>query len=428
MNIFGQGMWRGLNNATGTYLNQANLMAQDQERKREFDAQQALRAAAEARRQEAFEQAQNLRKSQEIFGRAIMTGQVDNLMENLSDYVQSPGPRADVSPEVQTIAQKLPVNMMMDYRSGEYMPYDEKRLWELQKYRALHPKKTPQYKFQTIYDDKTGKSRVVAINPETLEQKPIGAGKPAYGKSITVAPDGSIQFSEGQGIGGMSPEITKGLAGNLGNRIANIGHDLDLAEVLLDQFDPDYFKWPQRFGWDVVYKTLDKMGTPPKGFEESFDKYKQYGTLAIGRLNQIIKNLAGAAVSEAEEKRMLSGIPDFGAEWWKGDSPKGFYSKLTSTIRQARMAQARYRYFLKNGFIDPKRGDRSIKQQITQLVGQNPNFRLDNMKQLISQETERFLEDLVLKNPGADPKTLLPLAIKQASDFFGVDLTKKRRR
>ena len=50
------------------------------------------------------------------------------------------------------------------------------------------------------------------------------------------------------------------------------------------------------------------------------------------------------------------------------------------------------------------------------------------MKQLIEQETERFLEDMMLRTPGADPKKLLPLAIKQASDYFGIDLTRKRRR
>lgn len=431
MNIFGPGMWQGLNRATGTYLTQANLMDQQMEKKREFDEQLKLRQAQEERLQQQFDRTQKLQDARNIFGRAIVTGTVPNLMEDLQKYSQRGGPMADINPDVQALTEAMPVNMMKDYMTGGYMPYDEKMAWEIQKYNTLHPQKAPQYKFQTIYDPKTGQSKIMAINPETLEQTPIGMGKPAYGKSITVDPEtGEIKFVEGQGVGqgGMDAGITKGLAGNLGNRLANLGHDIDLAEVLMEQFDPTYFQWPERFGWDVMYKYLDKAGMAPEQYKESFNKYKQYGTIAVGRLNQIIKNLSGAAVSEAEEKRMKTAIPDFGAEWWKGDSPTEFYSKLQATLRQARMAQARYRYFLKNGFIDPSKGDAAVRQQITELVGQNSNFELNNMKQLIEQETERFLEDMMLRTPGADPKKLLPLAIKQASDYFGIDLTRKRRR
>lgn len=419
MNIFGPGMWGGLRGATQTYLTQANLMENQREKQRQFDEQLKLRQAQEARLQSQFETQQDMQDARNVFGKAILTGTVPSLMDDLKEYSAGSGPLADINPDVQALAQAMPTGMIKGYLAGEYMPYEDKVMQELALYNAKHPQ-TPSVSLKDfVGPDGPG---LYAIDKNSMKMQKLGNSIPK-GMSITYNKEtGDFEVSTGgSGKSSYGDDLRKPSAKSrslLQQGLIDTSKELDLTEVLLQNFDPKYFRWPERLGWEGL-KVFDKFSDLPPKYKDSLGKYSQYTTKALGNLNEIIHKLSGAAVSVQEEGRLKGGIPDIGDTWWKGDSPTVFSNKLKATLQLARMAQARYNYFIKNGFVDPKQDPKKVRDQVTAL---SSNFPLESMGPLIKAKTKEFLKELMAQSPGTSPEVLFPEARARAADYFGVRL------
>ena len=71
--------------------------------------------------------------------------------------------------------------------------------------------------------------------------------------------------------------------------------------------------------------------------------------LKVDNLNQYVKDVTGAAMTEAEAKRIIQGMPNAGTGVFDGDSPTQFKSKLDAAVKRLGMANARYTYAQKTG-------------------------------------------------------------------------------
>ena len=57
---------------------------------------------------------------------------------------------------------------------------------------------------------------------------------------------------------------------------------------------------------------------------------------SVSNLNSYIKEMTGAAMSEAEAKRLMAVMPNAGTGVFDGDSPTQFKTKLDVVVREAK--------------------------------------------------------------------------------------------
>lgn len=127
---------------------------------------------------------------------------------------------------------------------------------------------------------------------------------------------------------------------------------------------------------------------------EAFSRFKQE---ALANLNDYIKEITGAALSEMEAKRIMAAAPNPGQGLFDGDSPTEFKAKLDNTMRQVRMAEARYAYIKRRGFSIndvPLESMPAIMRQRDQELEQEVSTRFPNMNKkerdnLIKQQLAR---------------------------------------
>jgi hypothetical protein len=115
------------------------------------------------------------------------------------------------------------------------------------------------------------------------------------------------------------------------------------------QFKPQFQQWLPRAGaaWSAIKESLG--GNLNAGDKQMLTEFTAYKRNAINSLNEYIKQITGAAMSEPEAQRILRGMPNPGQGITDGDSPTEFKSKLDDAMKQTKMALARYEYIKRNG-------------------------------------------------------------------------------
>jgi hypothetical protein len=94
----------------------------------------------------------------------------------------------------------------------------------------------------------------------------------------------------------------------------------------------------------------DKAGVGLNPDESKFlQDFSAYKRNSINALNEYIKSVTGAAMSEPEARRIMEGMPKPGEGLFDGDSPTQFKAKLDDAMKQTKMALARYEYIKRNG-------------------------------------------------------------------------------
>lgn len=116
------------------------------------------------------------------------------------------------------------------------------------------------------------------------------------------------------------------------------------------QFKPEY----QEIGtkWDALkldWQNKLGLGTLDPGQQRFLTEFSQFKRNSIDALNQYIKSVTGAAMTNAEAERILRGLPNPGTGLFDGDSPIAFKAKLDDAMKQVRMAEARLVHIKRNG-------------------------------------------------------------------------------
>jgi hypothetical protein len=120
--------------------------------------------------------------------------------------------------------------------------------------------------------------------------------------------------------------------------------------LIESQYKPEYQTISPRISaeWSSI-KAKAGLDLSPKErvFLSEFSAYKRN---AINSMNEYIKRITGAAMSDTEAKRILAGMPRVGEGITDGDSPTEFKAKMDDAIAQTKMSLARYEYIKRNGF------------------------------------------------------------------------------
>lgn len=133
----------------------------------------------------------------------------------------------------------------------------------------------------------------------------------------------------------------------LDEKMINTGEQISRLNSVAQRFDPNLLTYEGRFkgGWLGV---VDAFKSGNKSMKPEDRKYLADFTAmraeSVNNLNSYIKEMTGAAMTEAEAKRLMMAMPNAGTGVFDGDSPTQFKTKLDVVVGQAKMAMARAQF------------------------------------------------------------------------------------
>lgn len=158
------------------------------------------------------------------------------------------------------------------------------------------------------------------------------------------------------------------------------------------QFRPEFQQLGTR--WNALTLSVkDKVGLTDldPGQKQFLTDFSQYKRNSIDALNQYIKSVTGAAMTNAEAERILRGLPNPGTGLFDGDSPTEFKAKLDDALKQTRLAEARLVYIKRNGMnladVELSRMPRLMNERGAAIEGairkQQPNLPEADVRKLV---------------------------------------------
>jgi hypothetical protein len=190
----------------------------------------------------------------------------------------------------------------------------------------------------------------------------------------------------------------------------NTGEYIARLNSIRTKFDPSFQQIENRLGlkwaeWMDSFKAGQKAVSPEQ--RQSLAKFSQYRQEALANMNQYIKEITGAAMTDAEAKRIIAALPNPGQGLFDGDSPTVFKAKLDNALKSSQLAVVRYRYLRSNGFSGP------IDQS---------NFSLDNMQAVIEKRGAELEQGIRQQMPKIDPQSLQGEVAARLRKEFGLDI------
>jgi hypothetical protein len=135
-----------------------------------------------------------------------------------------------------------------------------------------------------------------------------------------------------------------------------------------------------------------------KALLEDFTRYRGRSANA---LNQYIKAMTGAALTEAEAERLTKAIPFAGTGMWDGDSPTEFKAKMDAVTKDLRMATARRSYIKRQGFS----------------LGQ---VQLDQMPKIMNDRGAQIKSEIQSGNPSMQEQEMGRMVRRRLAEEFGL--------
>lgn len=163
------------------------------------------------------------------------------------------------------------------------------------------------------------------------------------------------------------------------------------------QYRPEFQQFSGKLsaGWSSL---KDKAGVTlapeDKQFLTDFSSYKRN---AINSMNEYIKSITGAAMSEPEAQRILRGMPNPGQGMFDGDSPTEFKAKLDDAMKQTRLVLARYEYIKRNGIgLSDARGNAVIPlERMPEIMNQRGRVLEQQFKAANQNATQQQIQSSV---------------------------------
>jgi hypothetical protein len=138
----------------------------------------------------------------------------------------------------------------------------------------------------------------------------------------------------------------------------------------------------------------------PPAMRQGHAEYTQYRQEAFTNMNQYIKDMTGAAMSEQEANRLRKGIPDP-----ERDGPTAFEAKTENLMAQSDLASARMNYLLKKGF---------------QGKPWESGVSLERMQGIINDRGRQIEGMIKSSNPNAPPQAIQRETFRIVKQEFGI--------
>lgn len=197
----------------------------------------------------------------------------------------------------------------------------------------------------------------------------------------------------------------KAAATKVDEGILDVTRNLMQLDTIASQFKPEFQRFQDKIGFGAL-KVKDSTTGLTNKEKQDLSEYSTYRRNAFNTLNEYIKSITGAAMSNAEADRILKGLPNPGSGMFDGDSPTEFKAKLDDAIRQTKVAVARLAYIKRNGMsLEDGKGNAVIP--------------LDRMPTLINDRGKEIEAEL-RKAGNADAKAIQKAVRRQLGVEFGL--------
>lgn len=173
-----------------------------------------------------------------------------------------------------------------------------------------------------------------------------GMDNPTKGMRIRTNPDGTTTIETG--VGG--EDITKSTQTDIQKQLIEANSTYSDLRSTINKYDDKFLMGKDKLGFNITaFKEKWDLGKVSEQEKQQLSEYTSFKRDSISSLNNYIKNITGAAMSEQEAERLMKGMPNPGVNMFDGDSPTEFKSKMGATLQGLDRVIARSNYVLKNG-------------------------------------------------------------------------------
>ena len=119
----------------------------------------------------------------------------------------------------------------------------------------------------------------------------------------------------------------------------------DISKIQ-QSYKPEYLTYLGKANFEFLRQKAKTVGLTDVESKQLGD-YAEFRQNAVQQVNNYIRAMTGAAMSEAEAKRLMMGVANAGSGFFDGDDPVSFKRKLDNAQQGALFALARYNMILK---------------------------------------------------------------------------------
>jgi GH24 family phage-related lysozyme (muramidase) len=212
---------------------------------------------------------------------------------------------------------------------------------------------------------------------------------------------------------GKGPALGKEARNDVDKKEINTTEYLSRLNSVKESFDPSFQQIETKLGmkwveWMDSFKSGKKLVSPEQ--KAAFEKFSVYKARGLNNVNNYIKEITGAAMTDNEAKRIRAALPDPGEGIFDGDSPSALAAKLDDAMRSARMAVARYRYLRNSGFT----GD------VTEEVSKQ--YPLEDIPRIMKEKEAALRKAAQERSPGANPDAIRDQVKIELAREFGLSI------
>jgi hypothetical protein len=230
------------------------------------------------------------------------------------------------------------------------------------------------------------------------------ARRAQYDKVISDYKAGKGSQNVTVNTGPMTPGKTAG--NKVDEDLLGVTRNLMQLDAISSQFKPEYQRFQDKIGFEALKIKDSSVGLNNKE-KKDLTEYSQYRRNAFNTLNEYIKSITGAAMTNAEADRILKGLPSPGTGLFDGDSPTEFKAKLDDAVQKTKMSVARLAYIKRQGMsLEDGQG--------------NAILPLERMPALINERGKAIESELKAKEPNVTEKALQRAVRRQLGVEFGL--------
>lgn len=189
------------------------------------------------------------------------------------------------------------------------------------------------------------------------------------------------------------PNLAGGTKEAMEKQLDQVGQTLATVDTVANNFQDKFLTFENRLqtGWSALKERMgQQLGQDEK---KELGDYSRWARNSISLINQHIKQMTGAAMSEPEAQRLVKQMPNPGTNPYNMDSPTEFKTKLTDLRRELMMIQARANYARANNLnwkdINyeqmPAIMNARASQMAQALKSQNPSIPDDELRREVSR-------------------------------------------
>ena len=203
--------------------------------------------------------------------------------------------------------------------------------------------------------------------------------------------------------GPMAPGKTA--AGKIDEDMLGVTRNLMQLDQIAGQMKPEYQRFQDKVGFAALKAKDSTVGLTNKEKADLAD-YSKYRRNAFNTLNEYIKSVTGAAMSETEADRIRKAMPDPGDGLFDGDSPTEFKAKLDDAIAATKKSVARLAYLKRKGM--------SLED------GLGKGISIDRMPALMNERGQEIEAELKKAQPNVSKDALGKAVRRQLGIEFGL--------